>query len=221
MSDIYCYPNSDVLINKFNITTEAELYDAEVAFTAFRCNELELNPIKGHFDFNHLKAIHKHIFQDIYSWAGQTRNGDIAKGNSQFCLVQNINSFADYVFSDLYKTCKQFDANTSASNEKKNSFAFALASTWGDVNALHPFREGNGRTQREFFRELAYDCGYVLDLQNRTHKEMVYASTCAFNGNNGPLAKILINSLVPISQYEKKHTNLNILSHDEPLKFKH
>ena len=66
----YCYPNSDVLKNKLNITDSNELFEAEKELTAIRLRELQGNPIKGNFDFNHLKAIHKYIFQDVYDWAG-------------------------------------------------------------------------------------------------------------------------------------------------------
>jgi cell filamentation protein len=85
MSDTrYCYPNSDVLINKLNIREQDKLYTFERRLTMLRLLELMDNPIRGQFDFRHLKEIHAYIFQDIYDWAGKVRTVDIAKGN-MFC----------------------------------------------------------------------------------------------------------------------------------------
>lgn len=67
----YCYPNSDVLKNKLNITNAEELFETEKELTIIRLQELQKNPIKGNFDFKHLKDIHEYIFQDLYDWAGK------------------------------------------------------------------------------------------------------------------------------------------------------
>ncbi len=94
MSDhIYCYPNSDVLINKLNIRDNDILSEAERRLTMLRISDLIDNPIKGEFDLKHLQTIHKYIFQDIYDWAGEIRTVDIAKQN-MFCKVQYINEQA-------------------------------------------------------------------------------------------------------------------------------
>lgn len=212
MSDAYCYKNSDVLINLLNIRDNQKLYDAEVEYTTGRCAQLENEPITGNFDFKHLKAIHKYIFQDIYSWAGQPRNGDIAKGNTLFCLSQNIDSYAAEVFSKFASDCFFYKSHP-------DMFAEKLADHYADLNCLHPFREGNGRTQREFARELCLVCDYVFDLNCATQKDMVLASRLAYAGNTKPLAKIFEQALTPVGDYQKKHNNLQILCKDEPIKF--
>ena len=71
--NVYCYTNTNVLINKLNITDSELLFMAEEKYTLLRLHELQKKPIKGSFDFEHLKAIHKYIFQDLYEWAGQVR----------------------------------------------------------------------------------------------------------------------------------------------------
>ena len=76
----YCYPDSKVLINKFDIRDMDSLMERERGFTSFRLTQLEANPIKGNFDLKHLQSIHKHLFQDIYSWAGELRLVEISKG---------------------------------------------------------------------------------------------------------------------------------------------
>ena len=103
MSDrIYCYPNSYVLINKLNIRDNNLLSEAERKLTMLRISDLIDNPIIGEFDLVHLKAIHKYMFQDIYSWAGEIRTVDISKEN-MFCKVQYINDQATNIFENLKK----------------------------------------------------------------------------------------------------------------------
>lgn len=190
MSDKYCYPNSTILKNKIGIQDKQLLLDIEVRLTSERLLGLQMNPVKGKFDFKHLCNIHKRIFQDIYIWAGKTRTVDIGKGNL-FCLVQNIQGYASDVFRNYYKECE-------AVKHDKQQFVHTLTNYYADVNALHPFREGNGRTQREFARELCLACGYIFDLTHTTHEEMLSASIASFNGDNRALESIFQKVVRPI-----------------------
>lgn len=105
MSDnIYCYPESDVLVNKLNIKDRDELFEAEKQLTFVRLQELQLNPIEGKFDFDHLKAIHRYIFQDLYDWAGEERTVEIGEGNL-FCTTAYIQEYARAVFSKYHSQC--------------------------------------------------------------------------------------------------------------------
>ena len=138
MSDTkYCYPDSDVLINKLDIRDRDKLQKFERKLTMIRLSELFDNPIKGSFDFKHLKDIHQFIFQDIYDWAGTVRIVDIAKGN-MFCNVKFIDSQAEEIFLKLKK-----EKHLSGFSEE--DFIKRLAYYFSEINALHPFREGNGR----------------------------------------------------------------------------
>lgn len=89
------------------------------------------------FDFVHLKAIHKYIFQDIYEWAGRVRTVEIGKGNL-FCTTACIQDYADSVFKKYFSQCQ-------VSKDNIDDFVRVFADNYGDLNALHPFREGNGR----------------------------------------------------------------------------
>ena len=100
----YCYPDSDVLRNKLNITDPKELFEAEVELTSIRLRELQQNPLEGDYDFTHLKAIHRYIFQDLYSWAGKERMVDIGKGNL-FCTVACLREYAESVFKKYFTQC--------------------------------------------------------------------------------------------------------------------
>ena len=101
MSDtVYCYPNSNVLINKLGIKDKDKLSVIERKLTMLRLLELFEKPIYGKFDLRHLQGIHGYIFQDIYDWSGKIRTVDIAKEN-MFCNVKFIESQANNIFSNL------------------------------------------------------------------------------------------------------------------------
>lgn len=173
MSDkIYCYPNSDVLINKLNIHDTDKLLEVERKLTMLRLMDLLEKPISGKFDLEHLRNIHKYIFQDIYPWAGKIRTVDIAKSN-MFCKVQFIEMQAKEIFGKLQKD----DYLKQLSKEK---FAKRAAYYFSEINALHPFREGYGRTQRELIRQLACESGYILHFAAITETEMMEASIDSF-----------------------------------------
>lgn len=194
MDNKYCYPNCHVLKNKLNITDTQTLFQAELELTAKRLLELQLHPVKGNFDFKHLCQIHQRIFQDLYNWAGRPRTVDIAKSNL-FCLVQNIQEYASDIFQHYYPDC----LNTK---DNPKQFVHILTQHYADLNALHPFREGNGRSQREFTRELCLQCGYIFDLTHTSQQEMLTASIESFNGNNTKLETIFQTAILPIDNIQ-------------------
>ena len=210
--DTYVYPGTEVLINKFDCRDPNELKKLEALSTGGNLAFLQLNPVRGRFDFQHLKDIHFFIFQDIYEWAGKIRTVDIGKGNL-FCRVQFIEEYAKTVFSDFHSACHE-------SCTDKDKFITVLAAHYADLNALHPFREGNGRSQREFIRELCLDCEYVLDLTKTTHEEMLSASVVSFNtGDSSGFREIFSRSVIPIDEYKNLQDHLQskllILSKDD------
>lgn len=173
MSDkVYCYPNSDVLVNKLNIKDIDRLHDAERRITMLRLDDLLNNPIKGNFDLKHLQSIHKYLFQDIYEWAGKIRIVDIAKSN-MFCKVQFIDTQANEIFDKL-------KSDNFLKGISREEFVKKAAYYFSEINALHPFREGNGRTQREFIRELALHQGYSVHFADICENEMLSASIASF-----------------------------------------
>jgi cell filamentation protein len=170
MSDIYVYPGTDILINKLNINESGPLHKAERMLTGRRLLELHKRPIMGNFDLEHLQAIHKHIFQDLYEWAGDIRRVDISKGNS-FARHMVIGIyFEESVAVPLREEGYLKSAKTST------IFAERITHYFDHVNAAHPFREGNGRTQREFFRMLSLRNGYLIDWEKASSEEMIESS---------------------------------------------
>ena len=191
----YCYKDSDVLINKLNITNEKDLYDAERGLVALRTAQLNEEPIQGYFDFNHLKSIHKFLFQDIYRWAGDIRNCNIAK-QDLFCLCEYMDSFANDIFNKLKKEQYFNKYNYDVKLEK-------LVELFADINALHPFREGNGRSQREFIEELAKINGIDLNLTTVSKDDMIVASHDSINGHYEKLLEIFKKNSAPLSEEER------------------
>ena len=167
----YCYPESNILINKLGIKNHDELIAAEREITSLKIAMAKAEPIQGRFDFEHLKAIHKFIFEEIYTWAGEIRHVNISKGN-QFCLSQNIEMYAADIFAKLKAENYLVDYN--------GNIAHRLAYYLSEINVLHPFREGNGRTQRLFIEYLADHAGYKVDFSDVSAKEMIVASAEAF-----------------------------------------
>ncbi|MCL2834534.1 MAG: Fic family protein [Treponema sp.] len=185
-SEGYCYPGTDVLKNKLGIRDENALIVAEREITSLKILMLYNSPIlTKKFNFDILCRLHKKIFEDIYEWAGKIRHGDFfSKGNSIFCRGQYIMENANKIIENLQKENFLYGL-------KKFKFIEKTAYYMGEINALHPFREGNGRTSREFFRQLSLYAGYILDF-NKTEKEaLLTADIEAFNGKYEGLIKIL------------------------------
>lgn len=169
---IYCYPDSEVLKNKMGIRNMEKLRQLERKLTMLRILELVDKPIDGKFDLEHLQSIHRYIFQDIYDWAGEIRKVDIAKGN-MFCNVKFIEGQASEIFEKL-------KAENYLRGLGKKEIVSRMAFYFSEINALHPFREGNGRSQREFIRTLALHGGYVVNFARVGKEEMIRASQDSF-----------------------------------------
>ena len=169
---IYCYPNSFVLKNKLNITDGDLLEEAERNITALRILELRQNPPDGAMNFQYLKRLHKYIFGDIYDWAGEVRNVNINKG-TMFCSHLFISQQAEYIFRQLKK--EQYLQNCTS-----DTMPLRLAYYLSEINALHPFREGNGRVQRLFIEILAERAGYEVDFSDVSAEEMIASSADSF-----------------------------------------
>lgn len=179
---IYCYPDSDVLKNKMGIRDMGKLQRLERRLTMLRILELVDKPIQGKFDLQHLQLIHRYIFQDVYDWAGKIRKVDIAKGN-MFCNVRFIESQA----AEIFRKLKGEDYLQGLNEEDTAS---RLAYFFSEINALHPFREGNGRSQREFIRTLALHIGYVVNFAKVSKEEMLKASEDSFLCDYGRMEQL-------------------------------
>lgn len=162
---LYKYPNG-VLRNRFGIQDAQTLDRRERQFVQDRIHE---GPPGGKFDLAHLKDIHRHLFQDVYEWAGDVRQVDFHKGNSWFHPHDRI----EMGMADVHKRLSDQNFLRGLSQEK---FAAEAAEYIGDVNRLHPFREGNGRTQFQYLKQLGAQAGHEVDLTKFERDSWIQAS---------------------------------------------
>jgi cell filamentation protein, protein adenylyltransferase len=185
--DPYLDLQAGVLRNLLGIGEPRALRRAEADFTAVRIAQLIRNPIPGTYDLAHLQAFHRHIFQDIYDWAGELRTVSIGRGRL-FSPPQHIEADADELFSWLARA-------EHLRGRDRDTFVDDLTELYADLNALHPFRDGNGRTQRAFLGQLALDVGHPIHWTDMDPAENVAASKAAHEGDNDPL-RVLLDGLV-------------------------
>lgn len=165
----YCYENSNTLINKLEIKDQLTLQKYEARITAAKLLALRQKGITGNFDKNHFVSIHKYIFEDIYPFAGKFRTENIAKGYFRFAEWE-------YIEEELDKLLLKLKNENYLKEKSEEELAKALAYYMSELNVLHPFREGNGRTIREFIRQLALKNGYTLNLKKVEPQKMLNAS---------------------------------------------
>jgi cell filamentation protein len=184
-------PVTGLLRNRLGITDAAQLAAAEAAYTRQRIYELGQRPIAGRFDLAHLQAVHRYISQDLVDWAGQLRTVNIAKTGT-FCLVEHLESYAAQVFGQLA------EANYLRGLGRHDSVT-GLAGFYGDLNALHPFREFNGRSQRAFVSHLADRAGWHVAWERMSPQRNISASEASLNGDEAPLRALLDELVEPRS----------------------
>lgn len=168
--DLYCYTGTTVLRNIPDIHDQETLDTFEAVMTAQRSDE----PLpQGNFDVSHYQAIHHHLFQDVYEWAGAFRTVRISKGMSAFCYPEYIEPEMKTLFSDLEQ--QNFLRGLSP-----DAFAVDASHFLTMLNAIHPFREGNGRTQTSFLLLLAENAGHPLDMDKLVPKDFLDAIIASF-----------------------------------------
>lgn len=167
-NSIYCYPNSNVLINKLDLKNAKRLEKAEKMIVLAKLYDLRQGKIKGNFDKAHFISIHKYLFEDLYPFAGEFRKENIAKDSFSFAEWEFIESELDRLLIKLKEENYLKGLN-------QEDMAKRLSFYMSELNVLHPFREGNGRVIREFIRELAFKNEYIIDYTKTTSQELLDA----------------------------------------------
>lgn len=183
--DPYVYAGTSVLRNRLGIYDPEELDRVERQLVRERT--LESIP-SGNFDLRHLKAIHFHLFQDIYEWAGQIRTVEISKGESQF-------QFRQYIDTGMADVHRRLVKAGFLRGMERSAFASEVAQIIGDVNYVHPFREGNGRTQLQYLKLLAEQAGHFLDLTKVDAAGWLEASRQAHRAQYARMAQVIDDAL--------------------------
>lgn len=179
-----------VLRNLLGIVDPDQLTAAVASLSYARLIELEARPVEGRFDAVHLRAIHRHIFQDVFPWAGEFRTVRTSRSDSfGFPPPLFIAQALDELFSSLA-------SENHLRHLARDTFVERAAFYLGEINAVHAFRDGNGRAQREFIRSLAIQAGYKLTWAGLTKAENDEASRLSFTrSDNSGLAAIISTHL--------------------------
>lgn len=183
-----CYDGTTCLVNKLGIRDEEKLAEIEAQITFAKTVMLEENPIIGDFDFEHFKRIHGFLLCDLYEWAGQIRTVDISKKRTRFLDAALIENIATKCFAKV--------KNGYFENLPFGEFAKRIAEFYNDVNYIHPFREGNGRTQRIYFRQLIRHYGYDINFADVDTDELMIATIRASGGVMDFLIEFFENSII-------------------------
>lgn len=186
--DSYVYPGTDVLINKEGIKDAATLCIAESNSYLFASAALKAHPVKGNFDFNHLQQIHQRLFGDLYEWAGQARTVDISKGTSRFANHQ-------YIEQSARQLLRQLQDENYLRDQQADTISEGAAHYLGELNAIHPFRDGNGRATRHFIGQLVKEAGYAIQWENISQQQMTDAAILSFHGDASELASLIKDNL--------------------------
>lgn len=186
VEDPLCYPGTQVLRNRLDIRDQNELDEFEQLMFQSRARE-ELPDAT--FDFLHYRALHKHFFQDVYEWAGEIRAIRTGKGSNWFCYPEYIEAEAQRIFHQLAD--RHFFTESADKEEFVNGTAWFLS----EINAVHPFREGNGRIQLVFLTLLARNAGLELNERKLRTRPFLDAMIQSFSGDVGPLVQEIRRTL--------------------------
>lgn len=178
-----CYPNTTVLINKLGIQDQSELNSVERQFVLLKSSHAEQETIFKNIDFNFYKKLHKQLFGDLYEWAGTVRSMNISKKGTVFCNFEDIERIGTLKFQRLAE-------QNYLKGLTKSRFIDELTEFYHDMNMLHPFREGNGRTLRLFITLLVRNAGYTLNFSDCDSDLLMIATIKAAQGDLSSLKEV-------------------------------
>lgn len=178
-----CYPNTTVLINKFNIQNQKELDAVERQIVLLKSVQIEKETIWGNIDFDFYRSLHGQLFNVLYDWAGTIRNINISKKGTVFCDYQDIERIGLLKF-------KRLSEMNFLKNMDRNRFLDELTELYHELNMLHPFREGNGRTLRLFIVLLVRNAGYSISFSDCDNDILMIATIRATQGDISLLREV-------------------------------
>ena len=188
--DHYLYPGTQTLKNKLDIRDPSQLGKIERQLVTQRIRQ---GVPEGQFDLAHLQGIHRHLFQDVYSWAGELRQVEIAKGGHQF-------QFRQYIATGMADVHGRLVKQNYLRGLNKAEFAREAGAIMGDVNYVHPFREGNGRTQLQYLKQLGQQAGHNVDLGRLDPKGWIEASKRAHAADYAPMSRAIEEAITERGQ---------------------
>lgn len=205
----YCYPNSDVLINNFDIRVQSVLDKVERNVTALMLVKLQTAPIpnpKKLFTVEYFIDLHKQVFEYIYPFAGKIRSENMTKGNTPFCRPEFIYNYLKMLFDKILGDIKKI-------RTKEDIIKF-LSYYYSEMNIVHPFREGNGRIMREYLRQIVefinkyLNFNYELDFSSVTEEDknnLMNGSIMSAMTGDLELLNKFFNSMLKEREIVKEH----------------
>lgn len=184
-----CYPDTAVLINKFNIRDEEKLNEVESVISTARYAQWLNAPQREMFDFSHYKEIHRFLFSDLYDWAGCVRTVDISKKGTAFTPATEIETQAALIFRHLRE-------RSFFKSLPHDAFVAEIVEFYSATNLLHPFREGNGRTQRVFLTQLIRSAGYDIRFEEMDTDLLMLATIQSAQGVDDLLMQVFKDSII-------------------------
>ncbi|MGL1891625.1 MAG: Fic family protein [Spirochaetaceae bacterium] len=184
--DPYCYKNTDVLINKLDIKSNKILEKIEEEITILAADEIEF--LAPPYNLEYWINIHKSLFEDLYSWAGEFRSLNITKGSTVFCNPL-------YIDNELIRIFNNLECNNYFMSLSYTELIPQLAELYIELNVIHPFREGNGRSQRILFDHIIINCGYKMDWSQISKNIWLEANISGVELNYKPMIEIVKKSL--------------------------
>lgn len=185
-----CYPGTSVLVNKLGIKDQTQLDENEALIVGVKSLQFELEPFPEPLDFTYYKRLHRFLFEMLYEWAGTVRKVDLSKQHTHFCPAGEIEPLAERMFGRV----QEMDFFRGLPRE---DLILELTDFYSGVNYLHPFREGNGRTQRLYFRQLVQRAGYKLDFPVVDSDRMMIATIQAASGVDTALRELFDEIVIP------------------------
>ncbi|MEA2909616.1 MAG: cell filamentation protein [Bradyrhizobium sp.] len=199
----YTYQGTDTVKNAFGITDYAKLERIEGALVKARHAEIDagVGPV-GQFDAAHLKAIHGHLFQDVYEWAGRTRDERVVLSDGTIATMPTMRkpdgrpfSIGIAISAALDQIADQLSAGNCFRGLPREEFAKRAADIMAAINRVHPFREGNGRAQRVFLEQLAHAAGHDLDFTVISRERMIQASIAAHERDDTSMTRRMFDEI--------------------------
>lgn len=184
-----CYEGTTCLVNKLGIKNEKQLSEIEADITFAKTSKLEEIPLKGNFDLEHYKSIHKFLFEDLYSWAGELRKINISKKGTNFANADEL----EYLCTECFQRLKE---NNYYRNTDFDSFVENIVDLYCTLNILHPFREGNGRTERIFISQLIRFNGCDIDFSDIDTDYLMFATIQSAQGITDNLVNLFKENII-------------------------
>ena len=189
------YPGTRCLVNYFCIKDRPLLRKIDKRISTYRTAELLATPLDMPFTFDYLKALHAHLFGDLYPSAGIVRKSITGK-HTEYCRADYLEPQAAKLFTALRK-----DNYLKGHDEDDiEDFINAMAYYMGEMEALHPFLDGNGRVTRLFFSELALDAGFAIGWSSADPDNFLEANVAALDGDYQALVDVLEEIVIPVSK---------------------